>query len=173
MRRTLVAAAFLALAAGCAQASDTTGVASAQGGTAALSASATPTPTIDREERGRQFAKCMRENGVDMEDPGPEGRVRIQIGKDLDEATVEKAMKACEHLSPMGDRAREMSPEDQERARQFAKCMRENGVDMPDPEFNGGAVRMRPPSGRNPDDPAFRKAMEACRDKLGPLGGPR
>src|SRR3712207_862002 len=54
----------------------------------------------------------------------------------------------------------------------FAKCMRENGVDMPDPRSNGnGLVQIGPAPGEggdlpNPDDPAFRRADEKCRKHL-------
>jgi hypothetical protein len=64
----------------------------------------------------------------------------------------------------------------------FAQCMRENGYDLPDPTFDG------PPSpgssespgdggpfgGIDQNDPAFKKAFDACRDQLPgiPGGGP-
>jgi hypothetical protein len=52
----------------------------------------------------------------------------------------------------------------------FARCMRENGIDMPDPTFdeNGGA-QMRIGKGLNPESAKFQKAQEACRDEQ-PMG---
>ena len=48
----------------------------------------------------------------------------------------------------------------------FAQCMREHGVDIPDPQFGeGGGAGLRLRSS-NPNDPKFREAEEACRDKL-------
>jgi hypothetical protein len=41
----------------------------------------------------------------------------------------------------------------------LARCMRENGVDMPDPQFNGGRVTQRMKGG-NPDK--MRAAEKAC-----------
>ena len=41
----------------------------------------------------------------------------------------------------------------------FARCMRANGVDMPDPQFNGGRVTQRMKGG-NPDK--MRAAEKAC-----------
>jgi hypothetical protein len=51
---------------------------------------------------------------------------------------------------------------------EFAKCMRANGVDMPDPDPNGGLGD----GGKNIDrtSPAFQKAMDACKQHL-PGGG--
>ena len=45
----------------------------------------------------------------------------------------------------------------------YASCMRENGIDMPDPKFEGGRVTQRiggPGQKINPDD--MRKAEKAC-----------
>jgi hypothetical protein len=59
--------------------------------------------------------------------------------------------------------------------------MRANGVDMPDPKFNGtggGATfslggpgkKGGSTGGPNPESPAFKKADEACHSKLAGLG---
>ena len=73
------------------------------------------------------------------------------------------------------DRADPDEPDDPEEAadqmRAYAKCMREHGVDMPDPEFSGqgGGVRFRmggPGNGPDPNGATFRKAEEACGDIL-------
>jgi hypothetical protein len=45
----------------------------------------------------------------------------------------------------------------------FAQCMREHGIDMPDPQFdeNGGILQKGP--NIDPDRAKFKKAEEACR----------
>jgi hypothetical protein len=56
--------------------------------------------------------------------------------------------------------------EDQEQARKFAQCIRDNGVpDFPDPDPNGRFSE----GGHDPDDPTLRAAQEKCRD-LAPGG---
>ncbi len=56
----------------------------------------------------------------------------------------------------------------------YAKCMRDNGVDVPDPQFSedGGAmVRIGPGTGLDPRSPKFQRAQKACAGKLrGPAG---
>jgi hypothetical protein len=119
-------------------------------------------------EAALDFAECMRENGVDMPDPGRDGGIILQAGPESgnDPATVERAQKACqEHLEKA--RPPELSEEDQremrERALDFARCMREHGIDVPDPTFgDGGAMRQRMPEGISPEDPRFEEAQEAC-----------
>jgi hypothetical protein len=52
----------------------------------------------------------------------------------------------------------------QDAALEYAECMREHGVDMPDPEFDGegGGVQMRLP--RSEDQDTVEAAQEACQD---------
>lgn len=59
----------------------------------------------------------------------------------------------------------------QERALAFAKCMREHGIDMPDPKVDAnGRVESRIRGGV--DDAKMKAAQTACQDKMGgPLGG--
>ena len=49
--------------------------------------------------------------------------------------------------------------------RQFAQCVRDHGVDLPDPTADGG---LQAPSGGLAalQSPAFQAALVACRDKL-------
>ncbi|MFC4114554.1 hypothetical protein [Nonomuraea zeae] len=173
MRRTPIVPALITvlaglsgLLAGCGGEPGGTGVASAALGSASPSASATvtaaPTATsaADRQEQGRKFAKCMREHGVPMEDPDPDGGGLSVIDQNLGKDKVGKAMDACRAYAPFKDR-KELKPEEVEQLRRLAQCMRENGVDMPDPNPDGTL-----PSGsaRNfdRDDPAFKKAIGIC-----------
>lgn len=58
-------------------------------------------------------------------------------------------------------------PEFQDAMLEFAQCMRDHGIDMPDPEFSdeGGVSIGGPPGegGAGPDDEEWRAAEEACR----------
>jgi hypothetical protein len=158
-----------------------TGIATA-GGTAAPTASATP--SLSAEQAGLKFAQCMRAHGVDMPDPqvGSGGGMSIRIQGRVSPQTVQKAQQACKQYMPQLGGSRgpgKLDAAAQERALKFAKCMRDNGVDMPDPDFSGGGVRIRAQGGGsrgagqgpNPDDPTFQKALKACRSLLGGDGG--
>ena len=116
------------------------------------------------EDKMRDFAKCMREHGVDMPDPKPAGdgkgmSVAIQ-GTDADNGKLDGAQKACKHLMPNGGEMKPMSAEELDKARKEAKCMREHGVDMPDPDPSGkGATRI---GGAGDDPKKFEAAAKAC-----------
>src|SRR5690348_8193826 len=139
MRTRTVAAAIalgttvlaLAGAAACGRSPAGNGIASA-GGT--RSATPHPTASVDPVEQGREFAQCMRDHGVDMPDPqtADSGGVRITVTGGPNSNT-DAAMEACKDKLPNGGTPPSMSPEQQEQLRQFAQCMREHGVDMPDP----------------------------------------
>jgi hypothetical protein len=125
-------ASFVALTA-CGQA-ENPGIASVGG--AASSAS----PSVSTQADGLKFAQCMRENDVDMPDPEPGGNAVMIRGK-ADVKALENASKACKKYNQIGSgKGMLKNPENQDAIPKFAKCMRENGVDMKDPDFSGGQV---------------------------------
>jgi hypothetical protein len=120
----------------------------------------------DREEAGLAYARCMREHGIDFPDP-VNGRFEFKNQRG-DQRKLEEAQKACQDI--LRDAAPEVSEEQEAEIREaavaFAKCMREHGVDMPDPKFpEGGGVLMRMPRGSE-DDPDFQEAQKACQPIL-------
>ncbi|MBO3748149.1 hypothetical protein J5X84_18910 [Streptosporangiaceae bacterium NEAU-GS5] len=168
IQRTGLAAALLlttGLLTACGQSSANTGVASVKGASSPA-ASASPKPSAD----SRAFAQCMRDNGVDMPDPGPDGGFGDALkNMDVSQPKLQKALKACRSLAPGGD-IDLSDPKVMEALRQFAQCMRANGVDMPDPDPAAGRIAM---DGINRSDPKVLKAFDACRGKLTPLTGGR
>jgi outer membrane murein-binding lipoprotein Lpp len=116
------------------------------------------------EDKMREFAKCMREHGVDMPDPKPAGdggmAVTLGGGDGVDRTKVDAAQNACKHLMPNGGEMKPPSPEELDKMRKDAKCMRDHGIDMPDPDPTGkGAMRIGSPG----DDPSkFEAAAKAC-----------
>ena len=87
-----------------------------------------------------KFAECMRANGVGaFPDPDASGALTIDAvanGSSLDtsSAAFERAVSACKDLEPSGFTGRQRSPREQKAALEFARCIRDNGVqDFPDP----------------------------------------
>lgn len=120
-------------------------------------------PAADPADRARQFAACMRDEGVDMPDPEVgNGKTAIRIdGPGVDKQKIAAAMEKCRRYLPNGGNGKQMSPEDVERMRQYAQCMRDNGVpDFPDPDPNGGFL-MEIPKEANRE--ALERATEKCR----------
>ena len=113
----------------------------------------------------RAYAKCMRENGVDMPDPevSEDGGIGISINGG-DKAKVDKADKECRHLMPNGGEPPKPSPEDLDRMRKEAQCLRDHGIDVKDPTMDNPGIQIE---GAGPDDEKFRKAMEECSDGKG------
>jgi hypothetical protein len=176
-----------------------TGEATTGTGTGDTSGDATgTTAVVDPTDAPLKFAKCMREHGIDMPDPtiGAGGEVTMQIGgppggandpgNAPDPKEVDAANKACQHF--MDDASKSFDPPSaeeqkkmQESALAFAKCMRDHGVDMPDPTFSDtGAFSISVGAGPNGSAPTnngplvdfnsdeFKAANEACG---GPDGG--
>jgi hypothetical protein len=169
LRRALPAAAaaillLLALTA-CGSSPDSDDGVASLGGSSTTETNAAAAAEQDPEKAALEFAKCMREHGIDVPDPGPNGEMRLTIGPGQ-EAKMEKAQEACGHLM---ENARPRLSEEQQSVMQdamlaFAKCMREHGIDMPDPEFSeGGRVTQRARRGQlDPDSSKFQEAEKAC-----------
>lgn len=105
------------------------------------------------------FARCMRENGVDMPDP-VDGRISISAAGGPEEmAKAEKANEACRHLLPNGGVPQPPTPEELDKMRKMAQCFRDNGVDVPDPDPQNPGMTL---PNLDPQDPKMQKAMEAC-----------
>ncbi|MBA9003974.1 hypothetical protein [Thermomonospora cellulosilytica] len=125
---------------------------------------------LSPDERNLKFVQCLREHGLKVDDPEPGKGVMLKFGPNsgVDRATVEKAMQACRRYAPQ--QMQSANPQQQENARKYAACMRENGVEaFPDPEPGQMGIRITPEVGEDPD---FEKAQQACRDIL-PGGGPQ
>jgi hypothetical protein len=161
-------------------------VMAACGGSADDPSASTGSSQAEMREAALDYAKCMRQHGVDMPDPQFNGKgMTMQLGGPGQgkppKATMDAAQEACQKIM---ERVKPptMSKEDQTKAREaalkMARCMREKGFDFPDPQFGeGGQIRQRvggPGSGLDPSNPRFREAMTDCSKSAGmPGGGPR
>ncbi|MFI6505664.1 hypothetical protein [Nonomuraea typhae] len=129
--------------------------------TGATTAGASASPSGNARDAQLKYAQCMRENGVKMDDPGDDGRIVMRLPEGVDKGTVDKAQQKCqEHLKGvMGDRGANADPEARDKMVKFAQCMRENGVEVPDPTANGGIMMTAGPG----DGDKMKKAQEACK----------
>jgi hypothetical protein len=160
MKTTTALLVLVLMAAGCAKAPENK-VASVSGD--GKSSSSAPSNTKKDgefdEQKMLEFAKCMREHGVDMPDPETEeGGVAIRIDGNVDEETMKKADEACRKHLPNGGEMRKPSPEELDKMRQQAKCMRDKGYDFPDPDADGGKGMALPMD----DSEKTQKDMKDC-----------
>ncbi|MFI6919813.1 hypothetical protein ACIBIZ_07650 [Nonomuraea spiralis] len=133
-------------------------------GTGAKPAASAPA-TVDRGEQAIKYTTCLREQGVDVPDPGPDGRIQMKFDKSSGSPEkIQKAMDACKEFQPAGmTSGKGNDPKTAEAMRKQAQCMRDNGVEaFPDPE--GGMVRITREVGEDPD---FKSAQEKCRMNIG------
>lgn len=128
---------------------------------------------LDPEDAMLKFAQCMRENGVDMEDPKPGGGVIVD-GKGIPQEQMEAAQAACQKwmdLAEPEDGGQEMTEEEKQSFLNAAACMRERGYNYPDPEFDGGRVTQKIEKGEGdepgPEDPAFEQDRKECEAEAG------
>jgi len=145
--------------------------------TAATSAPGTPQPpsttegtpsstASDPEKAMLEYGQCMRDHGVDMPDPiATDTGIAMVSPRDDDAAAHADADAACAHFLDDYFADFELSPEQVAEARDrdlaFAQCMRDNGVDLPDPNPNGPTV-IGPDFYDNVDPDVFQAALGVC-----------
>jgi hypothetical protein len=116
----------------------------------------------DDLDKMRDYARCMRANGIDMADPKDDGSggggISIEGG---DKAKVDKANEKCKHLMPNGGEPEKPTAEDLDRMRQTAKCLREHGIEVKEPTMDSPGISVDAGSGGNDPD-KVNKAMQEC-----------
>ncbi len=148
-------------------------------GVASLSGSNKPTATTsansskDFKQAALEFARCMRQHGIDMPDPkfAADGRVTQELRSGPgrmgpDDPKFKAAQQACQKYMPNGGQLKKPNPQQQQQMLAFARCMRQHGIDVPDPGASGG-IEIK---NVRPDDPKFKAAQQACQ-KLLPNAG--
>lgn len=152
VRVRLVAAVAVAIAvplAGCGGNADEPGVATAASGGAQPTSSTTAQASVIAEYVAavRGYVTCMREAGINLPDPGPKGEIDFSALGDA--GTLKRdpkfvaAGEKCKNLLPpvpeeLQDKGPPLTAEQIGYAREYAKCMRANGVpDFPDPGPDG------------------------------------
>jgi hypothetical protein len=123
--------------------------------------------------KAMKFAECMRDNGVsEFPDPDASGELTIDgvlNGSSLDPSTPawKEAIRACKDLQPAGFTGDEkVTPEEREVRLEFARCIRENGVeDFPDPADGEPLVDTNriPSSASSGGMSILHAAMQECR----------
>ncbi|MBA2338609.1 MAG: hypothetical protein H0V96_12810 [Acidimicrobiia bacterium] len=134
-------------------------------------------PDEDGETAALAHAQCMREHGFDWPDPVLEDGgwdIRFPDGLDPDTPTYREAEVECQEVFESAvPRDEGEDPEDRalleqemERMLAFAACMRDQGVDFPDPVFEEGGIS-GPAGPLDGDWDAFEAARAICEEQTG------
>ena len=186
MRSTSIFGLILVLAlvvGACSDSGGSSKVASIDTDTADVSEQVEIDPGEETEAAMLAFTQCLRDQGIDVEDPtmDADGNMQlppISLTSVVDGADPEAPMPdfdaivaPCEeHLAGIVTTA---GPGDmigvEDMFLAYAECMRSNGVDMPDPDFssNGGVIDLGSGDG---DGATFEAADKECRHLLADLG---
>lgn len=85
------------------------------------------------EDYQLDFASCMREKGVDMPDPGADGSIEAHAGDGFMEAAQTCQDELGPPPAPPGGGGTKTEEEQRAEWLEIAACLRENGIDVPDP----------------------------------------
>ncbi|MEN3611309.1 hypothetical protein [Plantactinospora sp. ZYX-F-223] len=135
-------------------------------GTGSTGDEAAASATPGSGENLANWMRCMREHGVTVEDPRESGRFAADT-EGISAETLEQAQQACRQYvqAAAGDRPNASDPEVMAKYLDFARCMRERGVDLPDPVADAnGEVTLAPRT--DPKSSLYVDAEQACRSLL-------
>jgi hypothetical protein len=160
----LVGVLALALAvAACGGGHKTSGVASLGGGSATGTTSAGGSQ--DERRAALNWARCMRQHGIDLPDPQFSGDDIVQRTPDRavrNSAKFKAAEQACKQYLSNGGQA-PPSAQERQQALAFARCMRQHGINnMPDPQITASGIAQLLPRRMDADDPRLKAAEQAC-----------
>jgi hypothetical protein len=159
------------------------GLLAACGGSGSSSASSAAAKEQSEEQKAEtkfaDFARCLREHGVNAEAVSHTGGghgVKIMPGRG-GPAAMGAAETACARYRPeeprKGSEPPQVKVEREEALQRFAKCMREHGIKVEAGPSGGVFFQGKPGSGGpNPESPGFKQAQSACQ-KLVPGGSPQ
>jgi len=187
IRLTVLAGSALVLAACGGGEPERPGVATLRTAAPAVAASTAPEADADGRQALIDYAQCMREEGVEYPDPRFDGEGRLLIAQsaaellalDLESPAYTAARDTC--TERMGGLAQMIDPEQQAQLRDslvgFASCMRDNGVEIPDPRMGPDGMPVLFGEGGMADgidlrDPDFLAGLVACRAELSEIPVP-
>jgi hypothetical protein len=175
-----IAVALLALAvgAGCAKSATDAGVASAGGTAGAGGAGGTrrsPGPGAAGEVDVVKWAQCLRQQGLQVDDPDPDpnaGRTKPEFHTEgVPQGKVDAAIAACRQFNPNYGQPVQVDPAEEQRQYEFVKCMREHGIDLPTVDKTPGRpgpgqAPPTAPGGPTPAGEDFEQALKECNEKM-------
>jgi hypothetical protein len=116
------------------------------------------------------YSRCMRAHGITrFPDPDSQGGISVTGGPgtslDPNSPQFKAADQACRKLMPGANLSPAQQAANEARALRYSQCMRAHGIpDFPDPNGQGGiAIRLKPGSDLDPNNPVFKSADSACK----------
>lgn len=176
------------LASACSESDDTEAVASLEGTeTEAPADGAEPASSNEEEAEAAllDFTQCMRAQGIEIGDPTMDANGNLQMPPIELETSSEDDMGAAmtemdaafaecdQHLqgAVMGSPDPGADAEFEDAFIEYAGCMRDHGIDMPDPDFSADGGMMIDLGGGTPgDQDEFDAAHKECQPILAGIG---
>jgi hypothetical protein len=94
--------------------------------------------------------------------------MQLPAGVGPDDPKFKAADQACKQYAPSGEQET-VDPQLQQQMVAYARCMRQHGINIPDPK-PGEGIGIDGSTGVNPEDPKYKAADQACQ-QYAPNGG--
>jgi hypothetical protein len=127
----------------------------------------------DDRQKALNWARCMRQHGIDLPDPrfDAQGNMIPPEPPAVANAQAKRkfiaAEQACrQYVISGGPPPRPPSAQERQRALASARCLRQHGLNVPDPLIDATGIHQPLPEGMDRDDPRLRAPRQACRQYL-------
>jgi hypothetical protein len=143
------------------------------GGAGGATSTTTAAAGGDDRQKALEWARCMRQHGINLPDPrfDAQGNMIPPEPPTVANAQAKLRFKAAEQACKQyetsgGPPPSPPSAQDRQQALAFASCMRQHGINVPDPQITANGIAQPLPEGMDRDDPRLRAPRQACRQYL-------
>jgi hypothetical protein len=143
----------------------TSGVASL-GGAGGATSTTRAGASSDLTQAALAYGRCMRQHGINVPDPQITADgidEQVPAGMRKDDPRLRAARQACRKYLPAGGPPPSPpSAQERQQALAYGRCMRQHGINLPDPQITAKGIRQHPPTDMDRDDPRLSAAEQAC-----------
>jgi hypothetical protein len=176
LRRPLLLMALLAVllvvAAACSEPSGNGEGVASLGGAASVT-STTAAGGSDDRQKALNWARCMRQHGINLPDPRFDAKGNMippeppAVANAQAKRKYGAAEQACQQYQASGGPPpHPPSAQERQQALAFARCLRQHGLNVPDPLIDATGIHQPLPEGMDRDDSRLRAPRQACRQYL-------
>ncbi|MBC9719569.1 hypothetical protein H9Y04_44495 [Streptomyces sp. TRM66268-LWL] len=114
---------------------------------------------LSSAEKLRKYKACLAERGVSAQ----AHKVGEEAPEQVSPEEMEEALEECKEWAPTAEDVAGSKPDEKtlEAVRKYAQCLRDNGVNVPDPDPETGALSSSKDMMKDPDK--LKAAAEKCK----------
>jgi hypothetical protein len=131
-----------------------------QSGVASVRAKPQPSVSAAASPDAVKFTQCLREHNINVRDLDANGRPKVGDLSGVSAADLRAAYDACRQYAPQNITT--ISSADRQRMLDYTKCLRQQGIDIGDPDPTTGRPKVDDMTKIANPDQKMKEAQRAC-----------